>query len=148
MSEALEALGRVLQEEIPLTVAMGIEPLRHDAQGLVLRAPLEPNINHKSTVFGGSLYCVAVLSGWAWLYLQMKSQDVQGHIVIHHSEISYRHPVSGDFEAHCKAPDVTQWTRFERAYQRRGRARIVLLSHIVFDGRLAVSFEGQYVVHR
>ncbi len=46
-----------------------------DDEPVVLRAPLAPNANHKGTAFGGSLYSLAVLTGWAWAHAL--SRDAQ-----------------------------------------------------------------------
>ena len=44
-------LEQLLHQDIPLTQALG------------LSLPLAANLNHKSSMFGGSLYCGAVLAG-------------------------------------------------------------------------------------
>ena len=46
---------------------IGIVVESADDSAVVLRAPLAPNANYKGTAFGGSLYSVAVLTGWAWV---------------------------------------------------------------------------------
>ena len=51
-----KALQKVLNEEIPLTNAIGISVESCDSLSLTLAAPLHKNINHKRTAFGGSLY--------------------------------------------------------------------------------------------
>jgi thioesterase domain-containing protein len=65
-------LQKILYSEIPLTKAIGIEVCEFTGLSLTLKAPLEKNINHKCTAFGGSLYSVAVLSGWGLIYLLFK----------------------------------------------------------------------------
>ena len=87
--DELTQLRDVLHKEIPLTRAMGVEVESYDGSCLVLAAPLAPNINHKSTAFGGSLYSLAVLTGWGLLHLQLKQRDVLAHIIIRQSHIDY-----------------------------------------------------------
>ncbi|MFJ3482587.1 YiiD C-terminal domain-containing protein [Pseudomonas sp. NPDC090202] len=145
-----QSLEAVLHQDIPLTRDMGVKVLAwHDHQ-LRLHLPLGPNINHKSTLFGGSLYCGAVLAGWGWLYLRLKEAGIDdGHIVIQDGQISYPLPVKSDGVAICDAPDDATWDRFVKLYQRRGRARLVLNTRIVAEGseESAVTFVGQYVLH-
>jgi thioesterase domain-containing protein len=120
-------------------------------QQLSLHLPLEPNVNHKSTMFGGSLYCGAVLAGWGWLHLRLKEEGItDGHIVIQEGQISYPLPVTGDATAICPAPDAKAWKRFLAMYRRYGRARLALDTRIVNAGsdKDAVRFTGQYVLHR
>jgi len=144
-------LEAVLHQDIPLTQDMGMKVIRwHDHQ-LRLLLPLTQNINHKSTLFGGSLYCGAVLAGWGWLYLRLKEAGINdGHIVIQEGQISYPLPVKCDGVAICDAPDDATWDRFVKLYQRRGRARLSLNTRIVAQGsdESAVEFVGQYVLHR
>lgn len=70
MSSESAYLQTVLHHDIPLTAEMGLEVLEWREQQLSLHLPLAPNVNHKSTMFGGSLYCGAVLAGWGWLHLR------------------------------------------------------------------------------
>ncbi|WP_460119044.1 thioesterase domain-containing protein [Pseudomonas sp. S2_C03] len=144
-------LESVLHHDIPLTQAMGIKVLDWHDQQLRLHLPLEANINHKSTMFGGSLYCGAVLAGWGWLHLRLREEGIEdGHIVIHEGQISYPLPVTGDATAICQAPSAAVWKKFLAMYQRYGRARLTLHSRVVNvnSDDDAVTFTGQYVLHR
>lgn len=144
-------LEAVLHHDIPLTREMGIQVLGWQNHQLRLRLPLAPNINHKSTLFGGSLYCGAVLAGWGWLYLRLKEAGIDdGHIVIQDGQISYPRPVRRDGVAVCEGTDEASWEKFIKLYQRRGRARMTLNTRIMADGseETAVEFVGQFVLHR
>lgn len=150
MSSASEYLQTVLHHDIPLTAEMGLEVLEWREQQLSLHLPLAPNVNHKSTMFGGSLYCGAVLAGWGWLHLRLKEEGIaDGHIVIQEGQISYPLPVTGDAVAICPAPDAAVWKRFVVMYRRYGRARLTLGTRILNAGSEdeAVRFIGQYVLH-
>ncbi|VAW68236.1 hypothetical protein MNBD_GAMMA09-1815 [hydrothermal vent metagenome] len=140
-------LQQVLHNEIPLTQTIGIQVTECSPQRIELTAPLEPNINHKCTAFGGSLYSVAVLCGWSYVYQQMKLNQLTGHIVIQSSEVNYLQPVDGDIRAICEAENSPELKRFSKIYRRKGRARIHLQVKILFNNRVAVDFNGQYVVH-
>ncbi|WP_159812020.1 YiiD C-terminal domain-containing protein [Pseudomonas sp. 18058] len=151
MSTDSRYLESVLHHDIPLTRDMGLRVLDWREQQLSLYLPLDPNVNHKSTMFGGSLYCGAVLAGWGWLHLRLKEEGItDGHIVIQEGQISYPLPVTGDATAICPAPDERAWKKFLAMYQRYGRARLVLQTRIVNVGSEvdAVTFSGQYVLHR
>jgi thioesterase domain-containing protein len=146
-----DELEHVLHHDIPLTREMGLKVLGWQHQQLRLHMPLEPNINHKSTMFGGSLYCGAVLAGWGWLHLRLREAGIEGgHIVIQDGQISYPLPVRGDAVAICDAPDAALWEKFIATYQRRGRARLTLKTRICAQGSEAeaVRFVGQFVLHR
>ena len=38
---------------------------------VILAAPLEPNINHKHTVFGGSASALGILAAWSLLHVRL-----------------------------------------------------------------------------
>ncbi len=144
-------LESVLHGDIPLTREMGLQVLDWEQQRLRLQLPLEANVNHKSTMFGGSLYCAAVLVGWGWLHLRLREAGIDdGHIVIQEGQISYPLPVTGAAIAVCEAPEEKVWERFVATYQRRGRARLNLHTRVSNAGsdEAAVMFSGQYVLHR
>lgn len=144
-------LQHVLNRDIPLTSSLGVEIQTWDEGRLSLTLPLAPNINHKSTMFGGSLYCGAVLTGWGWLYLKLADAGIHdGHIVIQESQITYPRPVLADCLSVCELVEARIWDRFLSTYLRRGRARIgldVTISNVGSD-EVAVRFCGQYVVHK
>ncbi|MDY0918411.1 thioesterase domain-containing protein [Pseudomonas viridiflava] len=148
---AAAELEQVLHHDIPLTRQMGIRVIDWQNHRLRLHLPLAPNVNHKSTLFGGSLYCGAVLAGWGWLHLRLREAGIDdGHIVIQDGQISYPLPVREDAIAVCDAPDLAQWDRFITTYQRRGRARLELPTriHAQDSDESAVKFTGQFVLHR
>ncbi|MBF8778430.1 YiiD C-terminal domain-containing protein [Pseudomonas fulva] len=151
MNGSARHLQEILHSDIPLTRDMGLEVLDWQDHRLRLQLPLAANVNHKSTMFGGSLYCAAVLVGWGWLHLRLREAGIEdGHIVIQESRISYPLPVTGAAIARCQAPDAQEWARFVKLYQRRGRARLTLDTVVsnADSEAPAVTFSGHYVLHR
>ena len=151
MSTDSQYLQSVLHGDIPLTREMGLEVIDWQHHTLRLQLPLAANVNHKSTMFGGSLYCGAVLVGWGWLHLRLREAGIDdGHIVIQEGQISYPLPVTGAAVAVCEAPEEKVWNRFVSTYQRYGRARLGLHTRVFNAGSdvPAVEFDGQYVLHR
>ncbi|MFK7605048.1 MULTISPECIES: thioesterase domain-containing protein [unclassified Pseudomonas] len=144
-------LESVLHHDIPLTQDMGLKVLSWQAHQLRLHLPLTANINHKSTMFGGSLYCGAVLAGWGWLHLSVLEAGIEdGHIVIQEGHITYPLPVTADAIVLCDAPTPAAWNKFLAMYKRHGRARLTLDTRVINaeGGDDAVRFSGQYVLHR
>ena len=151
MSRDSRYLESILHHDIPLTREMGLKVLDWQQDQLHLHLPLHANINHKSTMFGGSLYCGAVLAGWGWMHLKLREAGIEdGHIVIQEGQISYPLPVTRDATAICAAPEEKVWKRFVATYKRYGRARLTLETWVVNQGseEHAVAFTGQYVLHR
>lgn len=137
-------LQDLIQSQFALARHIGIEVESADDDGLVLCAPLAPNANDKGTAFGGSLFAVAVLTGWAWTarYLSMTRQSADA--VIQQSSIQYLAPVHGVLRASLAAPSRVQIEKFQKMLQRAGRGRIRLQVEIHQESTLATQFDGVY----
>lgn len=66
-------LQTYLHAHIPLSGAMQVSVVQAALEGVVLSAPLAPNINHRDTVFGGSASAVASLAAWSLLHTRLSS---------------------------------------------------------------------------
>jgi thioesterase domain-containing protein len=138
-------LQAALTREIPLSRAIGISVMSWDGRTVRLAAPLAPNVNHKATVFGGSLSAAATLAGWSALWLLLDGHRLAHQVVIQDAEIQYRHAVTHDFVVECTLPDVTAIDGFLRTLHERGRARMALVATVSSGGRELVTFRGRYV---
>jgi len=136
-------IQELLHTKIPITRALGVKVEAYDGERLILSAPLDPNINHMGTAFGGSLNALAVLSGYGLLWLEM--QNPECHIVIRESSISYYHPVRGEIRATCARPHEETLYEFKKTFHEKGRARIALSSTIEDAGITCVRFQGTFV---
>jgi thioesterase domain-containing protein len=137
-----------LHRHIPLTVAMGVRVKIATPGRVELMAPLAPNINHHDTVFGGSASALATLSAWTLVHVGLRHAEVDATTVIQRNVMSYEEPIHGDFSAVCTLIDDSAWQRFLKTLERRGRARITMNAHLMFEGRQAASFEGDFVALR
>lgn len=134
-----------LHRHIPMSAAMGIRVVSADERGVRLAAALEPNLNHQSTAFGGSVSSLAILAAWTLAHVGLRDRGVEGRIVIQRSTTDYISPISGEFEAFCSAPSTAEWERFVSAVEKRGRGRLRLHAHVTCGGETAAEFHGLYV---
>lgn len=141
-----EQTQELLHTKIPITRALGVKVEDYDGERLVLSAPLEANVNHLGTAFGGSLNTLAVLSGYGLLWLEL--QDAECHIVIRESSISYERPVRGDIRATCVRPPADALAQFRKTFHEKGKARIALTATIEDEGVICVRFRGTFVALR
>jgi thioesterase domain-containing protein len=141
-------IEQYLHSHIPLSKAMGIGVRLATPGRVELAAPLAPNINHHETVFGGSASAAATLSAWTLVYIGLMHAGVEAVTVIQRNAMSYEEPIHGDFMAVCTLIDDSAWQRFLKTLERRGRARITMNAHLLFEGRQAASFEGDFVAIR
>jgi thioesterase domain-containing protein len=134
-----------LHEHIPISRAMGIRVVEANLGRITLSAPLEPNVNHRSTVFGGSCASVAILAAWTLVHLRVQAAGISGRVVIQRGATDYRLPILGAFLATCEAPAPVVWDRFIGAVRRRGQGRIELDVTVTSDDVPVASFAGAYV---
>ena len=145
-----DALGSELQStwlrEIPLAASLAIEVAACARDELAVRAPLAPNRNLHGTAFAGSLFSVCVLTGWGAAWIALAQRGIEGLIVVSESRIQYRKAVTGDLVCRCR-PDLELVEQRLAGLTQSGRATLPLACSIDQDGRRAVAFDGEYVVH-
>lgn len=139
------SLESYLHEHIPLSKAMAVSVVAADDAGITLSAPLEPNINHRHTVFGGSASAIAILAGWSWVHVFLGRAGSSAQIVIQSSSIDYLLPMSGTFRAQCPSPDAKTSARFLQTLEKFRKSRITLPVSLWFGGTLTTRFSGTYV---
>jgi thioesterase domain-containing protein len=139
-----EYLQQRIDREIMLARPMGIIVEAANDAALVLRAPLAPNANHKGTAFGGSLYSLAVLTGWAWLTRFLATRKLDAEAVIQESSMRFLKPVHGEMRSCLEIPTDADVDKFQRTLERADRGRIRLQVKIHEGSALATVFEGLF----
>jgi thioesterase domain-containing protein len=127
---------------------MGLKVTGYDGNAVRLWAPLEPNLNHRQTAFGGSVSALGILAGWTLLHIKLGESGDSAQLVIQHSATEYIGPIDTDFTAVCAMPEPKEWTKFQRAFRRHGKARVHLESLIEVEGRILARHAGGYVAVR
>ena len=144
----LDAVEHRIVDRIPLTRHLGLSLAAFDERGLVLTAPLAPNVNHRGTAFGGSLSTLATLAGWSLIQLLLQDHGLHAKTVVHHSTVRYLKPITDDFEVHAAVPPSDEVATFAETLRRRGRARLAVHCRIVQGDLVGVEFEGAFVALR
>ena len=139
-----QQLEQFLYEHIPLSKAMGIQVRKSNTEHVVLSAPLTPNINHYSTVFGGSTSAVAILAAWALLYVRLRQAGLQSHLVIQQNTMKYERPITGKFIAFSSVED-SSWIKFQEILKRKHRARISIKVTIRCNNVKVGEMNGDFV---
>jgi thioesterase domain-containing protein len=133
-----------IDREIMLAKPMGVIVESADDAALVLRAPLAPNANHKGTAFGGSLYSLAVLTGWAWLTRFLATRKLDAEAVIQESSMRFLKPVHGEMRACLEIPAAADIDKFQKMLMRADRGRIRLQVKMHEGSALATIFDGLF----
>ncbi|PKL96192.1 MAG: thioesterase [Gammaproteobacteria bacterium HGW-Gammaproteobacteria-8] len=139
-------LEQVLTGQIPLGAAMALEIQRLDDRGIVLRAPLAPNVNDKGTAFGGALVSLMILAGWSLPRLALRRAGLAAELVIGRCEVRFLKPVTGALLAECDWPPAPEVEAFSKQLAATGRGRLELAPRIVTadDKELAASLQARY----
>jgi len=141
MPDHLLNLQQKIKTGIPLSEAMQFNIAELTENSILVQAPLAPNINVHGTGFAGSIYSVAVLSGWALCTHIMDMRGMKGDLVVASAEIKYRAPVKGQIVCRSEVSE-THSAEFYDNFRDRGKGRLCLTVE-VGDAPEAV-LEGVY----
>ena len=124
---------------------MQVRVLEATPDATVLAAPLAPNINHRETVFGGSVAALATLAAWTLLHARLAAAGLPSRLVIQRNTMDYDAPIPTDFTARATLKDPVHWSRFITMLERKGRARLTVAATLHCGGETVGRFEGDFV---
>ena len=118
-------LQEKIRTTIPLSDTMQFSITELTASSIVVQAPLSPNVNIHGTGFAGSIYSLAVLTGWALVTHIMELQDMVGDLVVAKAEIKYRRPVTDDILCQCNISE-DELRQVTNQFAEKGKSRLAL----------------------
>lgn len=122
-TEMLDFVRHKLGEGVPLIGHMQLELAHWEAGKVVVEAPLAPNLNTHGTAFGGSLYCIASMAGWAIVHLTLMNAGFTPSVWIVKGDIAYARPVRGTLRAVATLSEQSQQDLVDQ-YRTHGKAKI------------------------
>ncbi|MEP1448114.1 MAG: bifunctional GNAT family N-acetyltransferase/hotdog fold thioesterase [Paraglaciecola sp.] len=130
-------------DTIPISEQMGIKLHQFSGRTLETRASLNKNINLHGTMFAGSIFSLATLTGWGMIFLQLKEKGLDGEIVLGDGNIHYHKPITLQPRALCNIESLTG--KFEPLS--KNKKCQIKLSVAILDGDNAVAeFSGVFWV--
>jgi len=136
-------LQQTWHQTIPLSAYMQLAITELTPWALFTSAPLPPNINLHQTMFAGSIYTAATLTGWGMVWLLLREQQLAGDIVLADASIRYLKPVTGTATLACyrhlHQPD---WS----AYLSKGKLRLSVRVELYSEQHKAAEFSGQFAI--
>ena len=138
-----QQLTATWHQTIPMSQAMQLQVSHYDGQHLYTSCDLAFNKNLHNTMFAGSIYTQATLTGWGWVYLQLAARKLTGDIVLADANIRHLAPIAG------AGVGFTQSSQAVGELERlsvTGRAKINVEVHILTGDKVAAIFTGRYVV--
>ncbi|EFP96895.1 bifunctional GNAT family N-acetyltransferase/hotdog fold thioesterase [Vibrio caribbeanicus] len=131
------------EHQIPISDKMGIKINQYTGYQFECGAQLNPNLNPHNTMFAGSAFTLATLTGWGMIWLLMKERHLEGDIVLADSQIRYRNPVTENPIALTSLDGISG--DLDRLASGR-KARIVIHVRIQSGDIEAVEFKGTYML--
>lgn len=136
-------LESYLHEQIPLSQAMEVSVRSITDGAVTLSAQLAPNINHKSTVFGGSASALCILAAWSTLHVRLIDAGLPSEIVIQSNTMEYERPMRGEFVARGVVSAEADWPGFVRMLERRKRVEVE--AELTCGDEAVGRFRGRFV---
>ncbi|MCI2285728.1 bifunctional GNAT family N-acetyltransferase/hotdog fold thioesterase [Colwellia sp. MSW7] len=143
-----QALQAIWHDTIPLSKAMNLQISYFDSLKLITRCDTDFNQNLHHTMFAGSIYTLATLTGWGWVYLTLHEQQdkgvaLDGDIVLADANIRYHSPIKSLAYGQVVQADVSG--NFDNLLQGKN-ARIKLTAHVYCGENIAATFNGSYFI--
>lgn len=134
-----------LHTQIPITRSMGIKVVKFCATAVHTSAPLEANINHQESAFGGSIATLGIITGFVAIWGYLKLQAKEAELVIQHSETEFSKPALGPMLAESRNLSEMAMKEFVASLESTGKSRILVTSDIFSEGKLVATNTGTFV---
>jgi thioesterase domain-containing protein len=142
LTEKSQELQAIWHQTIPLSKAMNINICHFDQQQIVTNCEPIFNKNLHNTMFAGSIYTLATLTGWGWVYFALQKYLPQADIVLAEGNIRYLAPLAGI--AHAQTSQ-TLVTGNGDALTQGKNARFVIEVQVCCGDKTVAIFTGSYV---
>ena len=134
---------RAWYQHIPLSEKMGVRIQQYTGQKFITTMPEAGNQNPHHTLFAGSLFSQATLTGWGLIWLMLRERHLGGTIILADAHIRYSQPISGRPSAVADLGSLSgDLDRLARGGKAGGQLQVELFG----DDRLGAVFEGIYIV--
>lgn len=139
-------LGQLLLSEIPISNEMGIGKFKLEKNQFSFELPLQPNINHKGTLFGGSLYSAGALSCYGLFLSGLRQQSVgTNNIVIGEGTMKYLAPVDANARVQAFWNSESEREQFFKTLAAKNKARVLMRAQILVNEKVCAEFSGHFV---
>ncbi len=139
--DVVKQLQQTWHETIPVSKAMNIEISFYDQAQLIAHCDPKFNKNLHNTMFAGSIYTLATLTGWGWIYLQLEHKKLVADIVLADANIRYHAPIKGVAHARVDLDDVHGELL---AIEQGSKAKLMLTTRLFCGDQVAATFKGTY----
>ncbi|MPW30263.1 GNAT family N-acetyltransferase [Agarivorans sp. B2Z047] len=136
-------LQQMFNQQIPLSEKMGVRLHQYTGNELTTKLPIAGNGNPHSTMFAGSIYSQAVLSGWGMIWLMLEEHGFAGDIVLAKGEIKHRKAIDQDALAKVKK---SQMKGSLLPLIEGKKCKMTVTVQVCHNKEVAAEFKGFYVI--
>lgn len=136
-------LQQAWYQHIPLSEKMGVRISQYTGQKFMTTMPETGNQNPHHTLFAGSLFSLATLTGWGLIWLLLRERQLGGTIILADAHIRYTTPVTG---RPCAVADLSSLSGDLDRLARGRKARVRLEVELFGNEDQGAVFKGVYLV--
>ncbi|WP_448556729.1 bifunctional GNAT family N-acetyltransferase/hotdog fold thioesterase [Thalassotalea montiporae] len=137
-------LNDIWHQTIPMSKAMNLQVSFYNSEQLFTHCDVAFNKNLHDTMFAGSIYTLATLTGWGWVYMKLTESELSGDIVLADANIRYLAPIAGAGVGYTHTSlasgDLTSLAAAQKA-------KMQVEVHILSGDKVAAIFTGKFVIH-
>lgn len=140
-------LQEYIEKNIPISRTLNFEIKEINNKNISIGCLYKDHINHKKSVFGGSISSMMTLTGWAKVKILMEDIDPKAEIVIQDSHVKFLKPVLSDFVAYSYDIKSEDMEKYIKIYNKFGRSRIKINISLREESNndILAEFEGLFV---
>ncbi len=109
-------------------------------------APIAPNINDKSTVFGGSSAALMTICGWSLIKYQLQCNQIDNDVVIHQSKLNWNQAQTDDLIITARIASEINWTDLISTLKNKSIKIKVDCEVLNQKNQLCSQMQGSYVI--
>ena len=145
---SLNAFQQFVHQHIPLVSQMQLKMNTISADTLLAAAPLQPNINDKGTVFGGSSAALMTICGWSLIKYHLEALGLDHDVVIHRANTQWSRAQTDDLQIKAMLKTPINWPEWTTQFLQKNRSTRIQVNNEVQNqqGQICSAMAGTYVV--
>lgn len=136
-------LQELWQYQIPISDKMGVKISQYTGYRFEVSALINANLNPSEFMFAGSIFTMATLAGWGFIWMLIKERKLEADIVLVDSHIRYVSPVKERPRAVVSIETLSG--DFDRLAKGR-KGRVIVEVNVYSGETLASTFTGTYML--
>lgn len=138
-----------INEHIPIVKKHCFQISEVQSPFIQVRGSLKDHINHRNSVFGGSISTSLIVASWASVRNMLLTRGIpSGIIVIQSEHVEFSKPLVDDFYAVLRPVSDEKLSKFITMIHKFGKSRIKIEADVkdCTHNEICASFSGEYVV--